>query len=118
MKELTTLLTVYTVSMDKLFGREEYKNLEENKLQFDAASYEEKEGYYQEVLGDSFELIANARAVYNWCALSRILKNNPQGRISDAKVAAYEKHKKDLQILKKILRENCPEDLQKKILSV
>lgn len=118
MKELAALLTGSSVSLDKLFGREEYKNLEENKLQFDAASYEEKEGYYQEVLGDSFELIANARAVYNWCALSRILKNNPQGRISDAKVADYEKHKKDLQILKKILRENCPEDIQKKILSV
>ena len=117
-KELAALLVGASVSLEKLFGREEYKNLEENKLQFDSAAYEEKEGYYQEALGDSFELIARAKAIYNWCALSRILKNSPQGRISDAKVADYEKHRKDLRILKKLLREKCTPDVQKKILSV
>ena len=44
-KELTALLVGASVSLEKLFGREEYKNLEENKLQFDSAAYEEKEGY-------------------------------------------------------------------------
>lgn len=116
-KELAALLVGASVSLDKLFDQEAYKNLEESKLQFDSASYEEKEGYYQEALGDFFELIARAKAVYNWCALSRILKNNPHGRISDAKVADYEKHKKDLQLLKKVLKEKFPPEVRKKILN-
>ena len=118
LKELAALLVGASVSLDRLFDQEEYKKLEDNKLQFDSAAYEEKEGYYQEVLGDSFELIARARAVYNWCALSRVLKNDPQGRISDAKVADYEKHKTDLQLLKRVLREKFPPDVQKRVLSI
>lgn len=112
-KELVSLLVGASVSLDKLFADPGYKNLEENKLQFDSASYEEKEGYYQEALGDSFALVAAAKAVYNWCALSRILKNNPQGRLSDAKVADYEKHKKDLRILKRALQKYCPDSVNR-----
>lgn len=117
-KEVAALLTGGSVSLDKLFGQEKYKELEESKLQFDSAAYEEKEGYYQEALGDDFEIIAKARAVYNWCALSKILKNNPNGRISDAKVEDYEKHKKDLRLLKKVLREKYSAEVQKRILTI
>src|SRR5699024_8114198 len=72
-KEMAALLTGASVSLEKLFEKVEYKELEESKLQFDESSYEEKEDYYQDVLGDDFEIIVKARAVYNYCALSRIL---------------------------------------------
>ena len=116
LKELAALLIGATASIDKLFAKEEYKNLEENKIQFDASSYEEKEDYYREALGDDFEIISRARAIYNWCSLSKILKNNPGGRISDAKVEDYRRHRTDLQLLKKVLRENFPKEMQKRIL--
>ena len=115
-KEVAALLVGASVSLDKLFDQEAYKNLEESKLQFDSTAYEEKEDYYQEVLGDSFEVISRARAVYNWCALSRILKNNPQDGIPDAKIADYEKHKKDLRLLKQTLNKYFSENIRKKIL--
>ena len=102
-KEMAALLTGASVSLERLFDKEEYKNLEDSKIQFDSSSYEEKEAYYQEVLEDDFEVIKKARAVFNFCALSKILNNNPGGRISDAKTESYEKHKKDLRILKKVL---------------
>ena len=41
-KELAALLVGASVSLDKLFDQEAYKNLEESKLQFDSASYEER----------------------------------------------------------------------------
>ena len=44
-KEMAALLTGASASIEKLFDKEEYKNLEENKIQFDAPSYEEKEEY-------------------------------------------------------------------------
>ena len=56
-KELAALFVGASTSLEKLFCKEEYKNLEENKIQFDAADYEEKEGYYRESLGDDFEVI-------------------------------------------------------------
>ena len=118
LKEMAALLTGASASIEKLFDKEEYKNLEENKIQFDAPSYEEKQEYYREALGDDFEIVARARAIYNWCALSKILKNNPGGRISDARVEDYERHRTDLQLLKKLLSENFPKETQERILKV
>lgn len=117
-KEMAALLTGASVSLERLFDKEEYKNLEDSKIQFDSSSYEEKEAYYQEVLEDDFEVIKKARAVFNFCALSKILKNNPGGRISDAKTESYEKHKKDLRILKKVLKEKFSQDTKERILKI
>lgn len=116
-KELAALFVGASTSLEKLFCKEEYKNLEENKIQFDAADYEEKEGYYRESLGDDFEVIERAREIYNWYALSKILKNNPGGRISDAKVEDYRQHKTDLALLKKVLKEHFPKELRYRILN-
>lgn len=116
-KEMAALLTGASVSLEKLFEKVEYKELEESKLQFDESSYEEKEDYYQDVLGDDFEIIVKARAVYNYCALSRILKNNPSGRISDAKVEDYEKHKAELKLLKRVLNEYFSDEAREKVLN-
>lgn len=117
-KEIASLFIGLSVSLDKLFDKEEYKKLEENKVQFDSPSYEEKEEYYQESLGDDFEVLIRAKRIYNWCALSKILKNNPGGRISDAKVEDYRSHGKDLQLLKKVLRENYSKEVYKKVLEI
>lgn len=117
-KEMAAMLVGVSVSLEKIFAKEEYKKLEENKIQFDSAAYEEKEEYYQEALGDDFQIVARARELYNWCVLSRILKNNPNGRISDAKVEDYKQHKRDLQLLKEVLKNNFSRDHRKRVLTV
>ena len=42
--------------------------------------------------------------MYDWAVLADILQN--YSSLSEAKVALYEKHKKDLKDLKKLVREN------------
>lgn len=99
-KELIGLVTGGKVSLSKLFNVKEFDSLEENKICFDEASYEEKEEYYAENLSDYFDVIVKAKAVYDWMVLLNVLKGNNSGLISAAKVEDYDKHKKDLRILK------------------
>ena len=53
---------------------------------------------------EKYVLIEHAKAVYDWAVLADILQN--YSSLSEAKVALYEKHKKDLKDLKKLVREN------------
>lgn len=103
MKELIALIVGSKVTLSKIFNKSEYDALEETKLCFDDASYEVNEEYYASNLGDDFSVIAAAKNVYDWMILSNILKGDMSGSISIAKVRDYEKHKKDLGILKKAI---------------
>lgn len=105
-KELASLIVGGKVSLSRLFEREEYESLEINKICFDEDSYEENEEYYIANLEDYYDIIAGAKAVYDWMILSNILKGDETGLISAAKVKDYEKHKKDLNKLKKAILEN------------
>lgn len=100
MKELITLIVGGKITLSKIFNKSEYDALEETKLCFDEDSYEIKENYYAVNLGDDFSIIAASKNVYDWMVLSNILKGDTGGLISVAKVRDYEKHKKDLRILK------------------
>ena len=102
-KELVALICGGKVSISKLFERAEYENLEESKICFDESSYEDKEEYYATNLGDDYEIIEKAKQVYDSMVLSNILKGDTSGHLSFAKVADYEKHKKDLRILKEAI---------------
>ena len=75
--------------------------LERPKLCFADAGYEEYAGEIEAELGEKYALIEHAKAVYDWAVLADILQN--YSSLSEAKVALYEKHKKDL---KKLVREN------------
>ena len=106
-KELAALMTGGTVSLAKLFCQPEFEALEENKITFDDSSYEEKEEIYAADLGDYFDVIIKTRAVYTWMVLSGIVKkddSNKEGYLSVAKVESYEKHKYELNLLKKAIR--------------
>ena len=78
--------------------------LERPKLCFADAGYEEYAGEIEAELGEKYALIEHAKAVYDWAVLADILQN--YSSLSEAKVALYEKHKKDLKDLKKLVREN------------
>ena len=102
-KELAALITGNTVKFEKLFQVEQFKKLEEDKISFAQANYEEKEKSYEENLGEYFEIIPMAKTVYDQVILSKILDENSKGYISYAKVAEYEKHKNDLKELKQLI---------------
>lgn len=106
MKELISLISGGKVSLSKLFACKEYENLEENKICFEETSYEEKEEYYASNLEEDFDVIKKAKIVYDWMILSNILKGDDSGYLSVAKVRDYEKHKKDLRILKDAIKED------------
>ncbi len=104
--ELITLLTGGSAKTCDLFANEEYKDCECKTLIL-SSGYDENGIVYESVLKDDFELVENAKAIYDWAVLSSILKNNKY--ISFAKVGEYEKHKSDLKLLKTFVRKYCPE---------
>ena len=104
-KELVSLIVGGNVTLSKLFDRKEYESLEINKISFDDASYEGNNEYYAANLEDYYEIIAGAKIIYDGMILSNILKGDESGIISVAKVKDYDKHKKDLKILKKVIFE-------------
>lgn len=58
-------------------------------------------------IGDDGELLIKMKAIYDWSLLKVILGEHKC--ISDAKIAVYEQHKKDLHDLKYIIRKYAPE---------
>ena len=70
-------------------------------------NYEEKSAEYQSLLGEQFIVIEKLKAVYDWAVLADILDG--ERYISCAKVKSYEKHRLDLKLLKKYVKERCPE---------
>lgn len=79
-------------------GEETYQ---EAKISFNA-SYDQNEPTYQEILGDSFDLVDIAKAVFDYCDLSDIL--NGKNDLSSAFVELYESHKSQLSALKSICK--------------
>lgn len=116
-KELASLIVGGKVSLSKLFDRKDYESLEINKISFDDASFEENEEYYATNLEDHYDIIAGAKIVYDGMILSNILKGDESGFISVAKVKDYDKHGEDLQLLKKVIKEEgIGTDNQRKLL--
>ncbi|MBQ4529766.1 MAG: type II CRISPR RNA-guided endonuclease Cas9 [Lachnospiraceae bacterium] len=116
-KEMISLFTGGKVSFSKLFKIAEFDDLEENKICFDSGDWEEKGSTYAGDLGEYFEILEKAKEVYDQMVLTNILKGNSSGYISTAKVQDYEKHQKDLKILKStILTEGVGTEQEKKSL--
>lgn len=80
-------------------GEETYQD---TKISFNS-SYDENEGTYQETLGDFFDLVDIAKAVFDYCDLSDIL--NGSDNLSSAFVELYDSHKSQLSALKSICKE-------------
>lgn len=75
----------------------------DDSISFGTEEEEEKVFELQDCLEDKFELIERIKDLYNWCRLTNILRG--KNSISAAKIDIYEKHQKDLKILKRLTRE-------------
>lgn len=103
-KAVCDLLAGGTVKLSAIFEGSEIDDSE--KITF-KNGYEEKEAQYQELLGEDFYLIEKIKAVYDWSVLTNILGG--YNSISAAKIAVYDKHQKDLRLLKNLFKKYAPE---------
>lgn len=96
------------VKLADLFCDETLANGETSKITFSNSSFDDKRDDYENVLQDRILMIDYIKAVYDWSVLADILDG--QHYISYAKVACYEQHKKDLRLLKDVMKRLCTKD--------
>lgn len=101
-----TLITGGTTLASQLFSDDSYKECECKNICI-SNGFDDNSSSYQNIFGEKFELLEEIKAVYDWATLSNILNNNKY--ISYAKVETFEKHKKDLILLKSYIKNYCPE---------
>ncbi len=96
------------IDAKQLFG--EQLDLEEKlSFSFSDFGYNDKIPGIMEKLGDErYEVIALLQEIYNIGALAGIMKGFDY--LSDARVEEYNKHKKDLAILKRVIRKYCTKE--------
>lgn len=110
-KEAVALMLGSKGSPFKLFGDERYR--EEKSFSFDEIKQEEFDALAA-TYGDDFELLEKLKAVHDYFVFESILGSHR--RISDAMIAIYDKHKRDLAVLKKAIKTHLGEDAYRKIL--
>lgn len=101
--EFTKLIVGNQFSLSKLFNID----LEEEiKLSFKKAEYDENYLTYEKVLNDKISVLDLLKELYDMIFLKNIFGDNTETSISSLMIAKYNKHKKDLKSLKRILRLN------------
>ncbi|MEE0248562.1 type II CRISPR RNA-guided endonuclease Cas9 [Peptacetobacter hiranonis] len=110
-KELLKLITSQKCNLKNGFIRDELIN-DSNKpitLTFDSDNYEQDLEEIENLLSENeINFLEGMKKTYDWSILANIL--NGEAYLSDAKVATYEKHKKDLEDLKYVIKEYAPEE--------
>lgn len=107
-KNISDAICGNSFSVTKLFIKEEIKHDDkEMKLKFADDKYEENISEYESELGDYIEIISDLQKIYSWMELQNILgsETNENVTLSTAMVNRYDKHKDDLRLLKKIIKE-------------
>lgn len=79
----------------------------EKKVTFADSAYEDKKDDIESILGEQFYIIESIKAVYDWATLVEILDDSSS--LSDAKIYSYQKHQKDLVVLKRLLKKYYPQ---------
>lgn len=103
---ILSLLSGATVKSKDLFATDEFDNTPAKAVCL-KNGYDEKSAEYEEAFGEKFELIEKIKAIFDWSILADILNGKPY--ISFAKVDVFEKHKKDLKLLKEYVKSYVPE---------
>lgn len=90
---------------------------EENKkfaISFKDGNFEEKIVELENIVSDEeYEIILLLKRIHDWGILASIMKGNSNKYLSYARVELYDKHKKDLEILKKVIKEYAVDEYDK-----
>lgn len=101
-KAAAVLLAGGKAALSDLFQDEELKASDNNRISFSDSSYEEKEESLQSELGERFDTLEAIKNLYNGGLLAELMGNHKY--LSEAKIAIYEQHKRDLAVFKNIFR--------------
>lgn len=112
-KTVLNLICGGKVSLSDIFNNSELDNCERSKISFSENGYEDYVNTVELDLGEQFIIIEQAKAIYDWTILVDILGTHTS--VSEAKVALYEKHKKDLKYLKSLIKENLSKEIYKNV---
>ena len=85
---------------------EELTELQEEfqKITLDSVIYDEVRSNYKDAWGEHIKIIDQCKMIYDSIILSSIVK--PGQSLSEAKIETYTKHKKDLALLKEVLKQD------------
>lgn len=104
---IVVLLSGGTVKPNDLYGNDGYEDLDAVSLQMGDEDFD----HIVMGLGEDGELLTVLRKMHSCAKLIATMSNCREGDmrcISSSKVAIYEQHKKDLALLKRIVRTYCP----------
>lgn len=99
--------------LSKIFGEDSFsEELVNFSMSFRDANYDEEIITLEDNLSEEyFEMVMNLKQIHDWSVLENIM--NGQAYISQARVLAYEKHEKDLKILKSFFKKNSMTEYNK-----
>lgn len=106
LKGIIGLICGFKVSLNDIFG-DKVQSEEPLKISFAEKPYDEVRPEIENALYEQCNTVDVFKAVYDWAILADILSEgdfNGKNYLSVAKVKIYEKHKKDLEILKNIFK--------------
>lgn len=120
LKAFIGLISGTTEKLNILYDDEQLKDCEKKSVCFEK-SYDVDREEYDTILQERAYLLDKLKAIYDWSLLSDILdggKLNGKQYLSVSKVKIYEKHKEDLRLLKKVIKDQKTDDEYKEIFKV
>ena len=102
--KIIRLLAGGKVELKDLYGKEEYSDLENKSISL--GSDDETIDSVLREIGDDGDLLIRLKAVYDWSILCDLI--GTEKYISLSKVKDYEQHKKDLALLKSLVKRYVP----------
>ncbi|MCR6546737.1 type II CRISPR RNA-guided endonuclease Cas9 [Dehalobacterium formicoaceticum] len=88
--------------LSELFNDQSLNEAEINKVCFNNEDYETNKDQLAALLDDRMFYLEKLKAIYDWSVLANIRQGEKY--LSYTKTAVYEKHKKDLKLLKKVVK--------------
>lgn len=110
-KAITNLISGNKVNFADLYDNPDLKDAERNSISFSKDDFDALSDELASFLGDSFELLLKAKAIYNCSVLSKVIGDEQY--LSFAKVKIYEKHKSNLSKLKNVIKKHFPKDYRR-----
>lgn len=107
LKAIIGLISGSKVKLADVFDDETLKDIEKPSISFSEGAYEDLRIELEEVLKERCYVLDIIKGVYDWAILADILKGNENEEamfLSSAKVRVFEEHKKDLALLKKVIK--------------
>ena len=110
-KEIIKAILGYKFNLSKLFVLEEMDDINK-KISFKEGINEEE---IESILGEEIEVFHALKSIYSWVTLEELLgevkSENPMDKtISNVMIRKYNNHKKELQMLKKLVKDICPQE--------